>query len=124
MKPDSDYADPAEVKFGQDLRAARERLGISQEQLASQMRAAGYNAYRQNTIYRIESGLRGIRLGEALALSRLTLVPVVSEPHSPVLADAWTVRKTADILAETASALASAAGNMREVSDLLFSPAR
>jgi transcriptional regulator with XRE-family HTH domain len=63
--------DQAEERFASNVRSARERAGLSQEAVASRMRDAGFDVFRQQTIAAIESGSRSVRLGEALALGRI-----------------------------------------------------
>ncbi len=72
--PDDDVADERldviDKWFAVNLRAARERAGLSQEDLAQRMREAGFK-FHQQTIGRIEAKERSVRVGEALAFARI-----------------------------------------------------
>ncbi len=50
------------------IREARERIGLSQEQLALRMNARGHD-FRQQTIYKVETGNRRVTYGEAVDLA-------------------------------------------------------
>jgi transcriptional regulator with XRE-family HTH domain len=67
-----EWQDHAEERFAGNLRAARDRAGLSQQAVAAQMQELGFGHIRQQTIAQIEAGSRSVRLGEALALSRIT----------------------------------------------------
>ena len=67
-----EWQDHAEERFAGNLRTARDRAGLSQQAVAAQMREMGFGHIRQQTIAQIEGGTRSVRLGEALALSRIT----------------------------------------------------
>jgi transcriptional regulator with XRE-family HTH domain len=56
--------------FAANLKAARDRAGLSQEAVAARMREAGFPRFRQQTIARIETGERAVRVGEGLVLAR------------------------------------------------------
>src|SRR3954453_3753414 len=60
--------DEVERTFAQNLRRLREQRGWSQRRLAEEMAASGYGG-RQATAHAVESGARGVRLAEAVALS-------------------------------------------------------
>lgn len=62
--------DQLERFFASNLRTFRELRGFSQTALAQAMTDRGY-PYRQQTVARIESGSRAIRLGEAVALTEI-----------------------------------------------------
>jgi transcriptional regulator with XRE-family HTH domain len=53
-----------DVLFGRRLRYMREEAGLTQQQLADVMRAAGFRIYR-STIGKIEAGERVVSVGEA-----------------------------------------------------------
>lgn len=59
--------------FAANLRMIRERRGISQVTIAQEMAARGF-PWRQQTVTRIESGLRMVRLGEARAVAEILRV--------------------------------------------------
>jgi transcriptional regulator with XRE-family HTH domain len=53
-----------------NVREHRDRCGMSQEELAQQMSDRGFG-FSQATIWKIESGQRPVRLGEAVALAEI-----------------------------------------------------
>lgn len=63
--------------FAANLRAVREQRGISQEYVADRMTKAGYK-WHQATVYKVESGAREVKLGEAQALSGILGVSVAA----------------------------------------------
>ena len=52
-----------ERAFARRFRKLREDSGLTQLELAEQMRELGYGAFRQNTVFRIEAGMRFIGPG-------------------------------------------------------------
>jgi transcriptional regulator with XRE-family HTH domain len=60
----------SERRFAENLRQAREDKGISQVKLAQEMAVRGW-PWRQQTVTRVESGQRMVRLGEALAVAEI-----------------------------------------------------
>jgi transcriptional regulator with XRE-family HTH domain len=73
-----------------NMRAFRERSGLSQEELAQRMSERGFG-FSQATIWKIESGQRPVKISEAVALSEalelprwldLTEEPEVSRHHA------------------------------------------
>lgn len=64
-----------EKTFALKLRARREAAGLTQQQLAGQVNAAGYRMY-QSTIAKIETGSRAIRLNDAVALAAALDLPL------------------------------------------------
>ncbi|SKZ42085.1 MULTISPECIES: helix-turn-helix domain-containing protein [Gordonia] len=71
----SDDKPTVESTFAANLKAVREQQRISQEQLAERMSRAGYS-WHQATVYKVESGSREVKLGEAEALSKILGVSV------------------------------------------------
>ncbi len=67
---DDERLDATDRWFAANLKAARERAGLSQEAVAQRMREAGFPRFRQQTIARIETGERAVRVGEGLVLAR------------------------------------------------------
>ena len=61
--------------FGSNLRALRERAGISQKKLAEEMAGRGFS-WLQQTVGRIESGAQPARFAEASALAAILGVPL------------------------------------------------
>ncbi|MFI6031614.1 helix-turn-helix domain-containing protein [Amycolatopsis magusensis] len=77
-----------------NLRAFRERGGVSQEELAQRMSERGFG-FSQATIWKIESGQRPVKISEAVALSdaldlpswiNLTAEPDVTRHHADLTA--------------------------------------
>jgi transcriptional regulator with XRE-family HTH domain len=66
-----------DAAFAAMLREARERKGITQEDLAAFMTGEGHD-FHQQTIYKIERGKRKVTLGEAISLAEAVGVPVES----------------------------------------------
>ena len=62
--------------FGARMRQARERAGISQEHLSSNLVLMHDVHWHQTTVGKIESGGRPIRLSEAVAVADLLHVPL------------------------------------------------
>lgn len=60
----------SERRFAENLRTAREEKGVSQVKLAQEMALRGW-PWRQQTVTRVESGQRMVRLGEALAVAEI-----------------------------------------------------
>lgn len=56
--------------FAANVREARERLGLSQTDLAKQMAAAGWR-YHPQTVHRIETGERKVSVGEGKSLAEI-----------------------------------------------------
>lgn len=63
----------SERRFAVNLRMLREREGVSQVKLAQEMAGRGW-PWRQQTVTRVESGQRMVRLGEALAIAGILRV--------------------------------------------------
>lgn len=58
-----------EARFVESMKRIREELGWSQGELARRMSDAGWTAFHQTTISRIEKGERPVRLGEARGIA-------------------------------------------------------
>jgi transcriptional regulator with XRE-family HTH domain len=74
-KPDAiglsgDSPGVVDERVSTNLRVARERLGLSQADLAEKMAALGWKFHAQ-TIYRIEQGQRRVSIGEGVALAHI-----------------------------------------------------
>ena len=82
QKGDGD--EQSEEHFRKNLRARREALGVSQAALAEDLERLGYPLVQQ-TIAKIESGKRPVRLDEAVALARAldTSLDQLSHPTLP-----------------------------------------
>ena len=103
--------DMTDERFAANLKAARERAGLSQRQLAERMAEAGH-PMPQQTINRIESGTRKVRgVGEARSLAQAlgTTVDILSLPRGAAL-DALHLTQGARRLREAASAARAARG--------------
>jgi transcriptional regulator with XRE-family HTH domain len=68
--PDDEAAELTEHRFAANLRAAREAAGMSQGRLADEMVARGW-PWHQQTVTRVETGRRMVRLGEAKAAAEI-----------------------------------------------------
>ena len=74
---------PSEENFRKNLRARREAIGLTQAELAARLQRLGH-AFVQQTVAKIESGNRPIRLDEAVALALATECSL-DELASPLL---------------------------------------
>lgn len=63
---------PAERAFAEAFAAARQRLALSAQKVADAMVAAGFESFKYTRVYDIEALRRGIHLGEAVELARIT----------------------------------------------------
>lgn len=76
MRTDQNDDTPSvEARFASNMRALRETLKLSQEELAEQMSQQGF-PFHQATIYKIESGGRRVQLSEAVAIAAIFGVTV------------------------------------------------
>lgn len=103
-----DFPDEAEQRFAANLRALRERRGISQARLAQEMLARDW-PWRQQTVARVENGQRMIRFGEAIALASILGVSLdrFTRPVSEVI-EVEKIRTAGDQLRESWEAVAAA----------------
>lgn len=67
----TDSATETDRRFAANFKAARERLGLSQREVAEQMRDRQGIPWHQQTVVRFESGEQRVRLGEAEALASI-----------------------------------------------------
>jgi len=75
--------DPVDAAFGRRLRYLREQAGLTQQQLADVMSAAGSKMHR-STIGKIEAGERVVSVGEAAqfaAVLGIDLTQLISAGH-------------------------------------------
>ena len=81
--PDADPAGVVDELFAIQLHQTRERLKMSQGELARQMSARGFPYYQQ-TVRRIEDSQRKVSVGEAKALAEIlgTTIDLLTEPVS------------------------------------------
>jgi transcriptional regulator with XRE-family HTH domain len=70
-----------DTAYGSRMRQARERAGLSQEQLAANLVLMHDVNWHQTTVRRTESGERPIRLSEAIAVADLLGVPLSELAH-------------------------------------------
>jgi len=112
------WLDPVELQFGKAVREARAQRGLSQAAAAERMRELGYKAFTQQVVTRIETGSRSVRLGEGLALARVTGAIIGVELLS-AHAESWAISDAADALEQTSEKLAGAAERLRELADQL-----
>lgn len=71
------------ARLAENIRWARERAGLSQEQLAEQMREVAGYGWHQQTVARTETGTRPVRADEMVALSDVLNVSLVVLMRSP-----------------------------------------
>lgn len=64
-----DTANAGDERFIANLRAAREQAGLSHQDMAARMQDRGFDSFVRQTIQRIESGRRGVSVGEGMALA-------------------------------------------------------
>jgi FtsZ-interacting cell division protein YlmF len=70
VAPDDEAPELTEQRFAANLRVIREERGVSQGRLAEEMTARGW-PWRQQTVTRVETGRRMVRLGEAKAVAEI-----------------------------------------------------
>ena len=66
----NDHRKIADERFGTNVRAERERAGISQKAIATAMNERGH-AWHQQTVVRVEAGRQPVRIGEAEDLAKI-----------------------------------------------------
>ncbi len=71
------FFETSDAAFAHFFREARERRGLSQERVATDMQRMGFD-FHQPTVYKIEKGLRKVTVGEAVALAEIVGEPVDS----------------------------------------------
>ncbi len=109
-----------EERFAANLRAIREAAGMSQGRLADEMAARGW-PWRQQTVTRVETGRRMVRLGEAKAVAEIleTSLDRLTQPTGEMrvveLLSEWTHQARSAWLAikESTVQLLNAKGNLR-----------
>lgn len=107
---DSDGGRQAGANFSRNIKARREAISMSQEHLADAMTARGFS-FGQATVWKIESGQRGISLTEGLAIveilgggrQQLTLESLVQPPEADQARQ--TLEEAAARLAQTSAAI-------------------
>lgn len=76
-----DVPSTPEIEFARLVRTAREQRGWSQDELARQLKAAG-TPIHQTGLHRMETGDRGVRLNEAVAIAKLLGLDLrIFSPH-------------------------------------------
>lgn len=103
----SESASAASEAFRHNLSEAREAAGITPASLAEQMTERGFPFHRQ-TVQRIESGERSVKLDEALALAELLgerLDCMVGSERTRVLRDAEDLARRFSDLGDSAGRL-------------------
>jgi transcriptional regulator with XRE-family HTH domain len=127
MEDDSAATD-ADRRVAADLRAARERAGLTQGQLADKMRSGGWPTFHQQTITRYEGGQRRLTTGEADALAAAlgTTLTTLMRPEG-LARESWLLLDAARRLRETSdqiTALRLRQGNARAELERLVRQAR
>jgi transcriptional regulator with XRE-family HTH domain len=64
-----DTANASDERFIANLHAAREEAGLSHQDVAVKMQELGFDGFVRQTVQRIESGRRGVSVGEGIALA-------------------------------------------------------
>ena len=103
----------SERRFAENLRTAREDKGVSQVKLAQEMAARGW-PWRQQTVTRVESGHRMVRLGEALAVAEILGTNVV------MLTASTRETSAVQLLAESTSRVKEAFGQITKWTEALL----
>jgi len=105
----------AERRLAGNLRAARERAGLSQRDVAGKMRDYGYS-WRQQTVTRIEACERSVSHLEAEALARVLGVHVgtLSRPAG-LQQEAWRILDAAARVRESRDAAKDYAASVRHL---------
>lgn len=105
-KEAKDLVGEMDKTIGANLRAQRERSGLSQAEVAALASAAGLSSFHQTTIARIERGERPLRATEALMLARIleTSLEYLAETGATVSARAE-LRRMGELSAELSRAL-------------------
>lgn len=117
---DDEAPELTEERFAANLRAVREASGMSQGRLADEMADRGW-PWRQQTVTRVETGRRMVRLGEAKAVAEIlgTSLDDLTQPTGEMrvveLLSEWTHQARAAWLAikESTVQLLNAKGNLR-----------
>ncbi len=82
----ADWVRDVDGRFGQRVRAERERRRISQQQMVIALAEAHELRWHQTTATRVENGERPVRLFEALAIANVldvSLDDLLDDPDSP-----------------------------------------
>jgi transcriptional regulator with XRE-family HTH domain len=97
----------ADKRFAENLRAARERAGLSQRALAEEMAELGFR-FRQQTIARIEAADRVVGVGESRALARAchTTVDALVRPGE-LGREAWLILDAARMVRDARAQIAA-----------------
>jgi transcriptional regulator with XRE-family HTH domain len=105
---DTDGGRRAAANFSRNIKARREAIGMSQEHLAEAMTARGFG-FTQATVWKVESGQRGVSLTEGLAIAE-----ILSEGRSPLSLAALTAAPEID---EARQALEAAGADLVRAAD-------
>jgi transcriptional regulator with XRE-family HTH domain len=73
-----DTANASDERFIANLRAAREEAGLSHQDVAVKMQELGFDSFFRQTVQRIESGRRGVSVGEGIALAECVGSPFLN----------------------------------------------
>jgi cell division inhibitor SepF len=117
---DEQAPEVAEQRFAANLRETREAQSMSQYALAREMSDRGW-PWRQQTVARIETGQRMVRLGEGTAIAEIlhipldTLIQPIGETRDAELLSEWIKRaRTAyKEIVRAAAELITTRGNLR-----------
>lgn len=112
----------AEVEqwFAANAKAAREAAGLSQESVAAAMRERGHEAWKQQTVTKVENGGRRVLLAEARGLAAVLGVSDEQLTWPPTIAgEACQLRQAMDLLWQRRQEAAYAAVMVTEAHDAL-----
>lgn len=75
-------------EIGRGVRGYREGMGLSQSELVAYMAEEGFR-WSQNTVWLVEQGKRPLRYSEAIALTKIFVLPLNAfDPAATIYADA------------------------------------
>lgn len=106
LMSDDERLREAHRRFGENLRAVREHRGAGQRELAAKMAERGYR-WHQNTVTRVEAGMRAVTFDEAQALA--AVLGVTTDRFSWLLPEAAGVAVVGDAAARLSAAYLAAA---------------
>lgn len=99
--------DDFDARVGANLKAVRQRAGKTQAELAEMLTEAGYPMHQQ-TILKIESGSRPLRLSEATVIAEKLSVPL------SLLAEIGSMYRVRDALSQLQSIHTAVVGSIRQ----------
>lgn len=121
MRQQDDFAPDVERQFVEGVKRFRTEQGMTQAELADQMRMLGFKFY-QATVYKIENGERKVTAAESYALAQIFDVAVeeLFIPSSSPEAVRHSVRTIADRMGQAILALDEICLRIRTIHSSLF----